>query len=361
MLNWLEVDRQKLLGNLKRVKARLLDDVKVMAVVKANAYGHGLIEVARIFEPEVDWLAVVEIAEAVKLREAGIEKPILVLGYIEDNDFEHLFQYQITPAVYSFEVMKKLTEKAKNLGQKIQVHVKIDTGMNRMGFREGELDSLIQKLKGNEYLKVSGLYSHFYNEHDEGVVGKQYGIMERVVKKFRENGWSDVLVHLAKSRVALSFCEAQFDMVRVGGILYGLVEGVEGIEPAAEFKAKIGVIKKVEKGMAVGYDGCFIAPKNMTVAVVTAGYADGFRSFAENTGKVLVDGKICPVVGRICMNQAMVDVAEVDNLEVGQEVVLIGAQGSQSIWPWDYAKETKCVPYESIARIPEHVARVYKG
>lgn len=356
MLNWLEVSRGKLINNLDFLKGKLLPDVGVMAVVKANAYGHGLIEVAKILEPEVDWMAVVEIAEAIKLREAGIEKPILVMGYIEKDQYGKLFDNDLTPSVYSFQVLTALSQCACDLGRKINVHVEIDTGMNRTGFRKEDTENLIEKMKDSDLI-WQGLYSHFYNENDRKACLEQLEIMRAITDRVKKD-FEVPLVHMAKSQVTLQLPESQFNMVRVGGLLYGLSKFSDEVAPIGTFKARVGMIKTVIAGMAVGYDGCFRAPKDMVVAVVSAGYADGFRSFAPNTGNVLINGRLCPIVGRVCMNQAMVDVSEVDNLSVGDEVVIVGKQASGEITPLEYAEDTKSAFYEVMARIPDHVKRI---
>ncbi len=357
MLNFVEVSRAKLLNNIEAVRRKLSSGTKIMAVVKANAYGHGLVEVAKIFEPEVDWLAVVEISEAITLRESGIKTPILVLGYIEEEKYNELFRQNITPSIYSFEVLEKISEAAKKTGRKIDVHVKIDTGMNRMGFRFDEIGRVIEEMKKSQ-LMWQGIYSHFYNENNREVCMDQLGLMKKVIDMVEKSEISVELKHMAKSQLTVELPESHFNMVRVGGILYGLSRYSDEFLPAGEFKARVGLVKMVKKGMAVGYDGCYMAPKDMKVAVVTAGYADGFRSFGPNTGFVLIGGKRCLVVGRICMNQAMVDVND-ENIQVGDEVVMVGSQGGEIIKPWDYADETKCVTYETMARIPDHVARVF--
>jgi alanine racemase len=280
------------------------------------------------------------------------------LGYI-DEEFEEIIKYNVSVSAYNYEQVVNFNNVGSKLGKPIKIHIKVDTGMNRLGFKPEEVLNLIKEIENMPFLEIEGIYSHFYDENNIKIVQRQYYLMKNLIDEIKEAGIKIPLIHMSKSQPTLEFPEAEFDMVRVGGLLYGLTKIKAGFQSVATFKAKVGNIKVVEKGETVGYDSAFMAKRKMKIAIITAGYADGFRSVTSNRGFVLLKDKKCRVLGRICMNQAMVDASDLDDVKEGDEVVLLGRQGENEITNQEAAMESGSVLYETIARVPEGVPRIW--
>lgn len=360
MLNWLEIDRRVLQSNMTKLRKWLGQEVKVMAVVKANAYGHGLVPVAEAFaRGGADYFAVANLEEAIALRKAGIRLPILVLGYIEAEGIHELFEYDVIPSIYNLEIARTISHLAQRHGKPIRVHVKIDTGMHRLGFFPGEFLELLPELGHLPGIEVEAIYSHFANVPDREYSEQQYRSMMDVLFRLQRLKSKIPMVHMANSQATFLFSKARFDMVRVGRVLYGSTAYADDLLPSLSFKTRVGSIKVLPKGVCVGYGSTYTTSKETRVAVLSVGYADGYGRHLSNKGVVLVRGRRCPVIGRICMNQTMVDVTVMGDLRAGEEVVLVGEQAEDRVTIEEIAAKMETTAYEVMARIPEHVPRIY--
>lgn len=360
MLNWVEVNQRALANNIRALREVVGAETRIMAVVKANAYGHGLIRAAEIFvQHGADWLAVAMLSEAVQLRKAGIRTPILIMGYIEDDGLYELIDQQITPSIFDMESAKKISEATKRHGRSINVHVKIDTGMHRLGFLPKEVAWALREIDSLAGLKIEAMYSHFANVGDKEYSELQYKTMADILFQMQRENAKIPLIHMANSEATLFFSKAHFDMVRPGRILYGVGPHNGKLLPALSFKTRVASVKDIGTGMTVGYGRTYTASEAMKTAVLAIGYADGFGRYLSNRGMVLIGGRRCPVVGRVCMNQTIVDASNVRDVKPGDEVVIIGEQGKENIGVEEVAERMQTISYEVVSRIPENIRRIY--
>jgi alanine racemase len=369
-LTWAEVDLKAIRANLIAIRALVGSRVKIMAVVKANAYSHGLIEVGRtVAEAGADQLAVATLNEAVLLRESGLKLPILVLGTgIPGDGVKEAVRYDIAQALCTVELADALSKAAQQLGKPAQAHLKIDTGMGRIGVRVDEAVSFMEQIAGLPGLQFTGIFSHFAaaDEGDEEYTNLQQKRFQKVLDNLERHGYTFPLRHLANSAGILDYPEAYFDMVRPGCIIYGCWPSPDNkkIIPLAltlTLKTRIVYIKKVAAGTPISYGLTYTAPSERTLATLPIGYADGYKRALSNTGYVLIRGRRCPIVGRVCMDQCVVDVTGVPDVSLGDEVVLIGSQGNDIITPADLAKLAGTMDLEILCNISARVPRVYIG
>ena len=362
-----EIDLNAITYNLGIVKA-ITRDRPVIAVVKADAYGHGAVEVSKRLEDEgIALLAVAFIDEGVKLREAGIRSSILVL--FDKYDLAAFFEYHLIPVIHDLQTARRLSEEARKRENPLDVHLKIDTGMGRLGLCDkGEIEQVMTIAKMG-YLNVRGLMSHF---SDSDISDKSFALAQ--LKRFhevrelitRETG-SPLLCHMANSAATISLPHAYLDAVRPGLMLYGYSPfGGKGalssgstLKPAMTIKAKILSLRKFQKGIPVSYGRTFITARESVVAVLSVGYADGYSRQFSNAIDVIVQGKRVPVVGRVCMDLTMVDVTGIEGVEEGEEAVLLGAQGSQKVDAWEMAGKAATIPYEILTSMGNRSRRVY--
>ncbi|PIR19626.1 MAG: alanine racemase, partial [Elusimicrobia bacterium CG11_big_fil_rev_8_21_14_0_20_64_6] len=329
---WAEIDLSALVGNLRLLRKRVGPRVKIMFVVKANAYGHDavLCSLAAQKARAADWLGVSSVEEGVALRDAGVRLPILVLGSL--YPFESVLAaaaYDLTPIIASFESAKRVAEAALRLRRNINIHVKVDTGMGRIGLRPEAALALVRGLAELKGIKVQGLYTHMAKAEDDRIfTARQLRGFKRVVFALSRDGLRPPLVHAANSAAALRHAGSRFDLVRPGLAAYGLYPG---FAPVLTLKSKIVYIKTVAKGAAVSYGATWRAKRVSRIATLPIGYADGYSRALSNRAAVLVDGKRCPVVGRVTMDQVMIDVTGAPRARVGSDAVLIGRQGDQSV------------------------------
>lgn len=353
--NYLLVDLEKILNNIKSIKKRAQKS-KFCAVLKADAYGLGSLEVANYIKNYIDYIAVAQFKEAKYLRENGIKTPILILGYLPLDKYKECSKLGIDVVIYDLDYAKKINE---SLNEKINCHIGLDTGHTRIGFRDFEIEK-IKKLKDLENLKFIGAFSHFAtaDEKDLTYTKEQYKKFTYIIDQIKDD-FDLNLVHIANSAASMEY-DFKSDLLRVGISLYGIypsdyIKEVSKIklEQAFEFKAQISFVKNVEKGTSISYGRTFVAEKEMKVATVAVGYADGFKRSFSNIGEVLVNGKLARVVGRVCMDQMMIDVSDID-CEIGDYVTL---------YPDIYkeAKKINTIPYELMTSISKRVPRIYKS
>ena len=371
---WAEIDLDSIAQNVKQIKNILNPGVKLMGVVKANAYGHGVFETAKtILKNGADALAVAFIDEAVELRKYGIDVPILILGNSAEESVEDLLLYNITPTVFTEEFAKCLSKKASQMGKTVKIHIKVDTGMCRIGFMYGNeeeqqktIDSIekIAKLPG---IEIEGIFSHFAtsDEEDTSYTYAQFENFKKLTEKLFDMGIKIPVRHIANSAALVRFPEMQLDMVRAGVIMYGMypsecvTDGKLLLRPAMKFKARVINIKDVEEGLSVSYGKSYVTDAPSKIATIAVGYADGYSRTLSNRVEVLAKGKRVKQLGRICMDQCMIDVTTVNNINIGDEVTLFGSDGEQNI-PIEYiADKMGTINYEIACIVGRRIPRVY--
>ncbi|CZR82129.1 Alanine racemase [Clostridioides difficile] len=362
---WAEINLDNLRFNLNNIKNLLEEDIKICGVIKADAYGHGAVEVAKLLEKEkVDYLAVARTAEGIELRQNGITLPILNLGYTPDEAFEDSIKNKITMTVYSLETAQKINEIAKSLGEKACVHVKIDSGMTRIGFQPNE-ESVQEIIELNklEYIDLEGMFTHFAtaDEVSKEYTYKQANNYKFMSDKLDEAGVKIAIKHVSNSAAIMDCPDLRLNMVRAGIILYGHYPSDDvfkdrlELRPAMKLKSKIGHIKQVEPGVGISYGLKYTTTGKETIATVPIGYADGFTRIQKNP-KVLIKGEVFDVVGRICMDQIMVRIDEDIDIKVGDEVILFG---EGEVTAERIAKDLGTINYEVLCMISRRVDRVY--
>ena len=360
---WAEIDLDNLSYNLGQIKKKLKQGVKVMACVKAEAYGHGLIPVSReLAAAGVDFLAVASIDEAIALRRAGIDRRILVLGLVLEQDIPALFDYHITPTVCSMSIAKALDRHAAGLGQICDIHIKVDTGMGRIGVIHDKAYGFVRQTAALAHVRIEGIFTHLAcADTDEGLTSRQIRLFGSLVLRLRRNGIRVPLVHAANSMGVIAYPDSHFTMVRPGLILYGLhpAQGLPiSIRPVMSLKTRVVYIKDVCAGSGVSYGHTYVTRTPTRIATLPIGYGDGYPRNLSNIGPVLINGRRFTVAGRVCMDQIMVDVHDA-RVEAGDEAVLIGQQGGQRITSEELASLSRTIPYEIVCGIGSRVPRVY--
>lgn len=368
---WAEIDLSALIHNFNIIKSKAKTS-KIMAVVKANAYGHSVSDIAPALEKAgADSFAVSNIDEAIQLREIGIKKPILILGYTPIDAVKLLSENDISQCVYSKEYALALSEKAVKENIKINIHIKLDTGMSRLGFncRDNSLEGISEAINAakldNFYLE--GIFTHFSSadrspEQEDGFTNAQFSRFMLAKEKFIENGLTPEYCHCCNSAGTLLDSEKQLDICRPGIILYGLTPSSdldlkEDFIPVMTLKSVVSAVKEIRKGDTVSYGRTFKAEDNMTVATVTAGYADGYPRLLSNKAYVLINGQKAKILGRVCMDQMTVDVTNIDNVKMGDEVILFGKDLSCT----ELACLCETINYEIVCGISPRVPRIICG
>ncbi len=366
---WLEIDLSAIGNNTRLLKSLLGSHVRLLISLKADAYGHGAVKVARTtLHNGASMLGVATVSEATPLREAGISAPILVFGYVPLWQMREAVHQQVTVTLYSSESAQALSRAAVALGKTVNVHVKIDTGMSRLGIRAeqlAEIVTLIRTIKDLPGLVLEGLYTHFAmaDAEDQSYTHMQLARLHTVLAALKTQGLRPPIVHAANSAATLTLPETHFDMVRPGIAIYGLnpssdVRLPEGFRPALSFKTQVAQVKIVPAGEGIGYGCTYITTRPTRIAVLPVGYADGFRRAPKNWGAVLIHGQEAPLLGRVCMDQCMVDVTHIPQIRIGDEVVLIGRQGNATLTAEQIAERLGTMNYEVVAEILARVPRV---
>jgi alanine racemase len=340
---------------------------KILAVVKAQAYGHGTLAVSRyLLKLGADMLGVALVEEGNELRSAGIDAPILLMGSLFPDQAETAVTLRLTPAVYTISVARALSEAAQKLKMAVPVHVKIDTGMGRIGIAPEHAFAFIGDLRRLPGIDVQGLMTHFADAdlREKGFASVQMALFERLLRDLDAAHITLPLRHAANSAAVLDFHRALFTMVRPGLMLYGyspLECGADnrGLEPVMSLVTRIAYLKKVASGVPISYGRTFVTNRDSLIATLPIGYADGYSRRLSNCGEALVRGVRVPVVGRVCMDMCMIDVTGLAGVSEGDEVVLIGRQGTERITASDIAEKTGTIPYEVLCGISSRVPRVY--
>lgn len=363
---YLEIDLNKLEHNFNCVRNKLPDDVKILGVIKANAYGHGAVEIGKFLDDKCDFFGVACIEEAVELKNAEIKTPILILGRVFPFDIETAVKYDVRIPIFSYEDAVALSNEAVKQGKNVPFHFCIDTGMSRIGFQVSEESADICKsITELPNIFVEGLFSHFAtaDEKDLSKAVEQRNKYKKFCKMLSDRGVEIPIKHLNNSAGIMNFDE-YFDMCRMGIITYGLYpseevdKGILDLEPIMSWHAKISHIKDLEPNREISYGGIFKTDKVTKVATVPVGYADGFPRCLSNKGKVIINGKYAKILGRVCMDQFMVDVSDIE-CNVNDEVVLFGTQKDARISLEELSNSAYSFNYELPCRIPLRVNRVY--
>ena len=367
MRTWCDVSLDNLEYNINQIKSRVSENVKLCGIVKANAYGHGVEEIAaNLIEHGFDYLAVAFIDEAVELRLCGIEHPILILGNTPKDTVEQVVEYNITASVYNIETAKMLSAEAVKQNKTAKIHIKIDTGMSRIGFlpTEQSIEEItsVSKLPN---IYIEGIFTHFANSdaNDETMTLKQFDKFMYVVSVLESRGINIPVKHCCNSAAIIKYPHMHLDMVRAGIILYGMypsdIEYDINLKPLMNFKTSVINVKTMQPGETISYGATYTVEKPMKVATIAVGYADGYSRLLSNRGRVLVNGQFANILGRICMDQCMIDVTNVHNISIGDEVVLFGTDENENLPIEELAVKLGTINYELPCVINNRVPRCY--
>ena len=365
-----EISLEAIGHNIREVKKRLPEGVKLLGVVKANAYGHGAVPVASYLENQVDYFATATIEEAVELRENGISAPILILGYVSPSQYGDLVEYDITQTIDSYAQALALEKEAARQNRKAKAHLAVDTGMTRIGFQVTEHDAdEAAKIADLPHIELEGMFTHFScaDQEDKTYCTMQMEKYDKMTALLAERGVTIPLRHICNSAGIMEFDDHRFEMVRSGIITYGIYPSEEvkkerlDLIPALSWKSHVIHVKEVGPGIGVSYGATYVTEKPMTrIATVSAGYADGYPRALSNQGCVLIHGKKAPIIGRICMDQMMVDVTDIPDVQVEDVVTLVGTDGDETITIEEIANPAARFDYEMLCDISSRVTRVYK-
>ncbi|MFA5096400.1 MAG: alanine racemase, partial [Candidatus Omnitrophota bacterium] len=359
---WAQIDLDSLGHNFFQVKKKVSPQTRILVTVKADAYGHGLVPVSkRLQECGADFMGVASIDEGIRLREAGIKAPILILGLILKSDILPLFEYGLSTAVCDEELCRALNRKAAQLGQKLNVHIKVDTGMGRIGVRHYDARRLVKNIHAFKHLRVEGLFTHFaFADLNRKFTYYQIGLFEKLLSDLGRDGIRVPLVHAANSMGLIDYRDSHFNMVRPGLVIYGLYPKQElaiKLKPVLSLKTRAVFVKKVPAGSGISYGHHYVTRRATQIVTLPIGYGDGYPRNLSNKAPVLIKGKRFKMCGRICMDQIMVDVGN-EPVKAGDEVVLIGRQGKCRITAEELADLSNTIPYEIVCGLGSRIPRV---
>ncbi len=363
-----EIDLDALSYNYNQLKWIVGKDVAAAPVIKADAYGHGAVRVATRLEKEgADMFIVAFIEEGIELREAGIKTPILIAGAFLPEDAGHIIRWNLTPVVFTISQVDALASSAKRFDRRIKVHIKVDTGMGRLGLAPEDLADFAGEIIRRKNIAIEGIMTHFAQAdiEDSEFAIRQLNVFNGVLEELRRNGINPPVIHAANSAAIIRLKKSHFNMVRPGLMLYGVFPIDKkwdiSLKPVMLLRSKVVQIKRIPEGSSVGYGKSFIARRESLIATIPIGYADGYSRRLSNSGNVIIRGKKASVAGNVCMDMTMVDVTDHHGVCVGDEVVLIGRQGDELIAAEDLARLTGTIPYEILSCIGKRVPRVYRG
>jgi alanine racemase len=365
-----DIDLGALGHNFRVMREMIGADVRIMAVVKADAYGHGSLECAARLENEgVDWFGVAIPEEGVALRKAGITRQVLCMGSIWPGQEQLITDHHLTPVVFAERTASLLNDHARSIGRSLDVHIKIDTGMGRVGIRYDEVDPFLELLNSFSAIRVAGLMTHFASAEsasENEFTALQVARFNDVIERFRAAGHSPEWLDLANSPGAIVHPESRGNMVRLGGGLYGILDDIlpeasvhPGLKPVMSLRSKIANIKTVPAGETLGYGRTFETKTESRIALVPVGYADGYPRGLGNRGRACIRGQKAPVVGRISMDWTLFDVTNIDGVSIDDEVTLIGCDGETRITAADLASELDTIGYEITCGIGPRVRRIF--
>lgn len=363
------VDLDAIEENYREIKKHIGDKVAFMPVIKADGYGHGALPIARELQRlDTEYIAVAVYQEGIALRHAGITKPILVLGNTPYEALEHLVENDLTQTVYSLRMGKELSEVATRMGKVVPIHIKVDTGMNRIGIVADEKAyETVVKIKALKNLFIEGVFTHFAkaDETDKSYTNRQIKLFNEFLYKLEEHQIMPKYIHASNSAGMLEFKDAHYNLVRTGIALYGLYPSEEvsvervRLRPALSIKSRVIFVKEVQEDELVSYGGTYRTTRKTKIATIPVGYADGYSRALSSKGRVIIHGKYAPVIGRVCMDQFMIDVTDIEDVKENDEVVLIGKSNGLEITVEEIARHMNTINYEVICLIGKRVPRVY--
>ncbi|MCK9443929.1 MAG: alanine racemase [Tissierellaceae bacterium] len=360
---WLEINLDNIKYNLQRARELIGPKIKIAAVLKANAYGHGSVYTAKaLIEEGIDMLAVACLSEAIELRREYTNIPILIMGFTEDEHLRIAAQKNITLTIFSLEQAKLLSDIGKEINKNIKIHIKVNTGMNRIGFRANkETINTIEEIHSFGNIIIEGIFSHLALKNAD-TDREQFEIFMEIVKKLESRGIFIELKHICDGIGMVYYPDYRLDMVRIGSFIYGgqtLKKEAEPLRLAMTFKTKISQVKEIEKGEGVGYDYDFVAPDKCIVGTLPVGYADGYMRCLTGKGEVIVRGKRASVIGKICMDQLMIDLTNIPEAKPGDEAILLGGYPGPSIPLAELAEKANTNKNEILSIISRRVPRIY--
>ncbi|MCB0210565.1 MAG: alanine racemase [Anaerolineae bacterium] len=366
-LTWAEIDLKAVSHNIRSIKQHIQPTVGVMAVVKANAYGHGAVPIAKTaLATGAEWLAVNRVEEGVALRQAGIEARTLVLGYCPPGQAGLVVDNNLTPAVTTPATAAALADRASRLNRKFPVHLKIDTGMGRLGLLPEEVVDFAKMLADCPPLQLEGIFSHLAtaDDPDPAFSRQQLRVYQEVVQAIEAAGIDIPLHHLANSAAGLQLPETHNHLVRLGIAMYGLTPSTRidlpvDLRPAMTLKTRVARLRVLPTGASVGYGRTFLAPQPTAVALAPIGYGDGYARLCSNRGEMLVGGRRAKVIGMVSMDQTSLDVSGIDSIAQDDEIVVFGRQGEATITAEEVARWSETINYEVVTRLAARVPRLY--
>ena len=366
---WVEINRKKAIHNFLEVRKAVGKDVKICAVVKADSYGMGALELSKMYlENGVDMFAVAVISEALELRQEIKDKDILILGYTPEEFYEDAINNNLTLTIYNYELAEKLNEVAKTLNKKAKIHIKVETGMNRLGFSPTEENAdKVKAISKMSNISIEGAFSHQAraDEKDKTTAHKQAGKFISFMKMLENRNVTIPIKHIANSATIIELPEYYFDMVRPGIILSGFYPSDEvnkdeyKFEICVTLKAKVANVKTIQAGEGVSYGHLFKAQNPTVVGTIPLGYADGYSRLLSNKGYIVVKGVKCPILGKVCMDQFMVDLSEVENPQIGDEAIIYGDGTDGAMTAEDVANMRSTISYEVLTNLGKRLPRIY--
>lgn len=366
---WAEIDLAALERNIKSIRRALPDWIRFVAVVKADAYGHGIYQaVARLMVSGADLFAVANVSEAASVRELGPGWPILLLSPVLPEEDRYLLEYDVIPTVSSLEEVARFQTVAVEAGRILKVHLKIDTGMGRSGVWHEETGGILEAIAAAPALKLAGIYTHFSSADTDSVVtDTQRQLFLRILEEHAISDDPDLLIHADNSAGLESFSEdSPFNAVRVGLLQYGILPYESSLlssvrtDPVFSFHARVGLVKTVPAGTGISYGRTHVVNRETRLAILTGGYGDGIPRSCSGRGSVLIRGQQCPILGRVTMDQTIVDVTDLPVVEVGDQATLVGRQGGSEITIATFSRWADTIPWETLTSVTKRVPRVYR-
>ena len=363
-----QIDLSAVRKNIEAIRASVRPDCKLMAVLKADGYGHGAVPIAKRIDDIADAYGMAIVEEAVELREAGITKPILVLGYTASHLYDKVVQYDITQTIFQYETACALNEAAKKAGKTVKIHIKLDTGMSRIGFAvTQESVEEIVKISKLSNLCMEGVFTHFAkaDEIDKEATRLQYQRFTEMLERLQQRGITFTTCHVSNTAAIIDLPEYNLDMVRCGIGTYGMYPSVDVqknrvvLTPAMELKTHISYVKELPKGVGISYNGTYVTERPMRVATIPVGYGDGYPRLLSSKGRVLIHGKSAPILGRVCMDQFMVDVSDIPEAKQNDDVTLMGRDGYECISTEEISGYAGTINYEIVCEVGKRIPRVY--
>ena len=365
-----EIDMDAIAENFRVMHERISPKTKMVAVIKTDGYGHGAVPIARMIQPEdYFWgFAVATMTEAMILRKNQITKPILILGYTFEEDYEDLIRYEIRPVVFKLDMAKELSQAAVQLKKTLSIHIGLDTGMSRIGFSDTEESiKTIREIASLPGIRIEGMFTHFAkaDELDKAPANRQFERYMHFAHRLEEAGITIPLKHVSNSAALMELADMNLNLVRAGISIYGIYPSAEvsrdsmKLTPAMSIHSRIVYIKEIETGTEISYGGTFTAPHPMRIATIPVGYGDGYPRMLSNKGYVLIHGKRAKILGRICMDQFMVDVTDIPQAKELDEVILVGRQGDEEITVDELGDLCGRFSYEFICDIGKRLPRIY--